>query len=339
MPLAAAFALAACSDDDSPTEPNPPAETRTATVDASQGFGYFALGDPGQLVTVTDPTASDAWDMGFFATAVTLNGGAAGPGSVSGYCVCQNANAATPELQAMTPENQLAAFDAVTEAQIPAESSFESDELVPVISGWYTGAPPNAAVTPSLSWLLRESTSGLVGKFRVTSVANATATSAGDVTFEYALQPAAGGAFGAVQTRTVTVGNGTVYFDLTAGAVSDASSWDVAFTGYTIQVNGGVSGSGGMTALPDDETPFDEIDATYASSPPPQAFRTDEFGGVFAASPWYRYNITGTDNQIWPTFNVYLIRKGDDVFKVQLTGYYGTNGAPRQIGVRYQQLR
>ncbi|MEP7346577.1 MAG: HmuY family protein, partial [Gemmatimonadaceae bacterium] len=192
----------------------------------------------------------------------------------------------------------------------------------------------------SASWIIRKgTTTAILGKFRVTSIQNATATAAGNVTFEYALQGAAGSPFGAVATKTVTVGSGTVYFDLTAGGVSTVASWDIAFTGYTIKTNGGVSGNGGVMAIPDNVTPFAGIDATYAATAPAQAYRADEFGGVFTIHRWYKYNITGTDNQIWPTFDVYLIRKGNATYKVQLTGYYGTNGASRQITIRYRKIQ
>jgi len=50
-------------------------------------------------------------------------------------------------------------------------------------------------------------------------------------------------------------------------------------------------------------------------------------------------NITGTDNQIWPNFNVYLVRRGDAVFKLQVTSYYGATGTPRQITVRSVRLQ
>ncbi len=240
----------------------------------------------------------------------------------------------------MTPDNQLAAFDAVTATEIPADGSFKADNLSPVIAGWYSGAAPGVSVTPSLAWIIRKGTTSVIlGKFRVTAIQGATTTSPGSVTFEYALQPSTGSAFGAVQTKTVTVGANPVYFDLAAGAVSTAAQWDIAFSGYAIKVNGGVSGSGGVMAVPDNSTPFGSIDATYAATAPVQAYRTDEFGGVFSTNKWYKYNITGSDNQIWPTFNVYLLKKGNAVYKVQLTGYYGTNGASRQISIRYRKLR
>ena len=73
----------------------------------------------------------------------------------------------------------------------------------------------------------------------------------------------------------------------------------------------------------------------YASA---QVFAEDDFGGVFAEHPWYRYNLEG-NHQIWPTYQVYLIRKGADVYKVQLTGYYERNtGDARHISFRYAKL-
>jgi HmuY protein len=136
------------------------------------------------------------------------------------------------------------------------------------------------------------------------------------------------------------VRNGPVYFDLTSGAVSSAAAgWDLRFSGWEIRSNGGVSGNGSVSAVPDNATAFAQIDAAYALTAPPVAYRSDEYSGVFAAKPWYRYNITGTDNQIWPTFDVYLVARGSEVYKVQLTGYYGVTGTSRQVTLRYARLR
>src|SRR5690606_27854031 len=100
---------AACNDSDS-TGPDVP-QIATLTVDASQGWAYVAFdGDTAEVVQVSDAAASTAWDMAFQATSVMLNGGAAGPAGVVGYCVCQNANATDAEVVAMTPESELADF-------------------------------------------------------------------------------------------------------------------------------------------------------------------------------------------------------------------------------------
>jgi hypothetical protein len=316
--------------------------TQSITVDASTAFAYLRLDDTAQVVPVSDPATSEAWDIGFFATTVTLNGGAAGPGGVTGYCVCNNAAATNEQIATLTPESELAAFEGVTAAAIPAASAFQADTLAPAISGWSTGTPGSGAVTPTAgrAWILREGTSTVIlGKFQVTAISGNAAAGPTSVTFEYALQPAPGQPFGAVQSRTVTLTPGApVYFDLSSGAEGSPASWDLRFEGWTIRLNSGVSGSGTLRAVLDTSTPFASIDAGYAATAPAQAFRGDAYSGVFAGNPWYRYNITGTDNQIWPTYNVYLVRRGTAVFRVQLTGYYGPGGQSRQITVRYARL-
>jgi len=330
----------ACSDN--PTEPNGPSATGTITVDASASWAYVQFdGDTAKTVSVTDPKASSEWQLAFFGTSVMLNGGAAGPGSVSGYCVCLNASATDAEVQVMTAATELADFNGVDASQIPAAAAFQSDVLVPVIAGWYSGGGAAAAARTDSSWLIAkgDGTARIVGKFRVTQISGASGTAPGSVTFEYAMQATPGAAFGSLQTKTVTVGSSPVYFDLAAGAVSTVSAWDVEFDGFNIRLNSGVSGSGTVRGLSAGATAFSSIDATFASSPPASAFRSDAFGGVFVSKKWYRYNITGTDNQIWPTFNVYLIAVGTSVYKVQLTSYYSTVGMARQITLRYSRIR
>jgi hypothetical protein len=335
---AAALAIVpACSD--STTEPPAPPVTSELTVDASAAPAYVKLGDPASSVSVADPSSSTEWDLAFFATGVTVNGGAAGRGGVTAHCLCANASATVAELQAMTPANQLAAFEAITSTNVPASTAFIADELNPAIHGWFTGTAASAAAVPTRSWIIRRTAGGVIlGKFRVTAVSGATPTTAGTITVEYAIQPTAGAAFGAVTTRTVDLTGAPVYLDLATGPVSSTANWDLRLTGYEIRLNGGVSGTGGVSAVIDESTPFTQITAQYASSAPPVAYRSDSYGGVFVNSPWYRYNITGTDNQIWPNFNVYLIRRGETVYKVQIISYYGPTGTSRQITLRSSRV-
>jgi len=328
--------FAACSD--STTEPPPPPVTAELTVDASVAPAYVKLGDPSTAVTITDPSASTGWDLAFLATSVTLNGGAAGPGGVTGFCLCANANATVGDLQTMTPANQLAAFEGVTSAQVPSATPFIADALNPAINGWVTGTASSASVVSTRTWIVRRTAGGVIlAKFRVTAVSGATLASAGNVTVEYAIQPSNGAAFGPVITRTIDVSN-PVYLDLASGPVSATSTWDLRLSGYEIRVNGGVSGTGGVGAVLDESVPFSQLTAQYASFAPAVAYRSDSYGGVFVTSPWYRYNITGTDNQIWPNFNVYLVRRGDTIFKVQIISYYGPSGTARQITVRSSRV-
>ena len=338
LAAAALAIIPACSD--STTEPLPPPITSELTVDASAAPAYVKLGQPSTTVSVTDPSSSSEWDLAFFATGVTVNGGAAGPGGVTAFCLCANANASVAELQAMTPANQLAAFDAVTSSNVPASTAFVADALNPAISGWFTGTGASTVAVPTKSWIIRKTVNGsvILGKFRVTSITGATATSAGSVTVEYAIQPSTGTAFGATTTRTFDLAAGPVYLNLASGQVSATSAWDLKLSGFEIRLNGGVSGTGGVSAVIDETTAFSQITSQYASFAPAVAYRSDSFGGVFVTSPWYRYNITGTDNQIWPNFNVYLIKDGETVYKVQIISYYGPTGTARQITLRTSRV-
>lgn len=160
------------------------------------------------------------------------------------------------------------------------------------------------------------------------------------------------------ETATLTVDASTdwVYVDLkdepAVVAVADpavSTVWDIAFHTTAVKLNGGESGpadvSGyclcanaeataeaimAMTAA-SEQADFEAV--TSASLPASGSWIEDsaEPGGVFQRSPWYRYNLTGEDHQVWPTYNVYLIRAGGEVYKVQITGYYGATGDPRQI--------
>ena len=335
---AVSFAAAACSDSDlaGPTTD----DVQTLTVDASGGWGFVAFnGEDARAVSVSDRSSSDVWDLGFFATSVMLNGGAAGPAGVVGHCLCQNASATDADLMAMTAESEMADFEAVTAAAIPTgEDAWTSDALAPAIDGWYSYNPSTHVVSaaPENVWKVRTASGEAYAKFHVTGVANGTQQHAGEVTFEYALQPSAGAAFEAARTETVDLSSGPVPFDLeTRSVVAATAEWDLLFDGYDVRVNGGVSGTGAAGAVLAGET-FAEI--TDASDVPAQVYAGDAFGGVFDDHSWYRYNLDGR-HQIWPTYDVYLIRRGDAVYKVQLTSYYGPSGDSRQITFRYARLQ
>lgn len=336
-PIAPVPLATACRD---AAAPLPPA-TAELLVPADP-VAYVRLGSPSQPVSVTDPAGSTAWDLAFASTSITANGGAAGPGAVSVYCICQNARAIAPEVHAMTPESQRAPFEAVSAADVPPPAAFVAPTLTPAISGWYAGHPgPGISAVPTRGWILREGVSPNVtlGKFRVTNVAGATSTAAGVVTFEYAFQPWPGAPFGATRTAAVDTRHGPVAFDFAFGATTIADDWDLRFSGFEIRMNSGASGPGSLAAVADNSTPFGQLTAARAASAPAPAFRRDAFTSVFASSPWYRFNITGFDNRVWPTFNVYLVRRGSEVYKVQLTGYYDPSGSPRQITLRSARLR
>jgi hypothetical protein len=318
-------ALAACAGDEVNAPPDP--VEGTLTVDATDGWTYVSLAEEG-TVAVTDPATSTAWDLAFNATNVMVNGGAAGPAGVGGFCVCANAAATNDQVLAMTAESELDDFDAVESTE---GAAYVLDELVPAIAPWHDGEGASA-VADGGTWLLRLRNGTSFAKLRVVSLTGPSATDAGELTVEYAVQTTAADAFGPTETVVLDAGAGAT-LDLIAGGV-DGAEWDIAVDGFTIRVNGGVSGTGQVAAAVSDVG----FESVTTASTDPRAYRTDTFGGVFTDHPWYRYNLTG-EHGIHPTYDVYLIRRGGETYKVQILDYYGPTGEPRQITMRYAQLQ
>lgn len=335
--LAALLLLSACTE--SSTGPSPePAELLTVTLDGSTAWAYADLDAATPAITVANPSTNADWDVAVNATSVMLNGGQAGPAGMLGWCLCQNGAATDAQVQAFTPETQLAAFTAVTAASAPADpAAWRADSLASAISGWWTYNPTTHVVSadPSKTFLVRTAEGAAFAKVHVTALADATQAHAGKVSLEFAVQPSATAPLGAKKQVTVDASGGRVYFDLVNGAVSTAADWDLALEGYDIRVNGGASGGGQAGAVVSSD-PFDSI--TNAAAPPASVFKGDSYGGIFKTKPWYRYNLTGSDHQIWPTFDVYLLRRGSTLYKVQVTSYYGSAGEPRRITLRYARL-
>jgi hypothetical protein len=281
-------------------------------------------------VTVPDPASSTNWDIAFNATRVMLNGGAAGPGGVVGHCLCANAGASDQEIVGFTAEVEAPDFTGVTAADIPA-AGFETEVLVPAIRGWYTGTGAGATAAGG-TWLVRLQDGTSFAKLRILSLAGATADHAGQVTIEYAVQFASDQAFGPVGTAVLDAAAGSAV-DLNTGSSTTADTWDLKAQGFEIRLNGGVSGGGGGAAAATDL----EFSAVTTASVDSRAYQQDTFAGVFGSHPWYKYNLTG-ENIIHPTFDVYLVRRGTRVFKLQLINYYGPAGEPRRITFRYALL-
>ena len=331
-PLLAALALlaTACSSDDV-TAPPPPPEG-SFTLDATQRWNYVSLADSAVVTPSPSANQSAGWDIAFFATNATLNGGEAGPGGVTGFCICQNASASDAEVLAMTPESELADFESVT--SVPAGATFAPDALTPAMTGWFTAPGAAAVANPARVFLVRLADSVGYAKVHVTGISGATAASPGQVTLEYAVQASPTAALGTSRTLTVDVASGAKSIDLEAGAVTtSATDWDLRLDGFAIRVNGGISGPGkGGAALATES--YAEITTAKTQD---QAYQIDRYAGVFGTNRYYRYNIAG-DNRISPTFDVYLIKRGSAVYKLQVISYYNAAGQPRHITFRYKQI-
>lgn len=332
--LFAAFlplALAACATDDVIGLDGVPRQG-SITVDARNAWVYVSLADSAVVTPTPSAPESAAWDIAFFSTNVTLNGGAAGPGGVTGACLCQNAAATNAEILAMTPTTELADFESVT--SVPAGTAFTADVLTPAITGWFTGTGAAAQADTTKNWLVRLADSTSYAVVRVKAITGATATSAGTVTLEYRLQANASAALSTPETIVVNLATGAKRVDLnTRSVTSDAAAWDLLLDGFTVRVNGGISGVGkGAAAV--GTTEFATVATAVTMS---NAYRQDTYAGIFGTNRYWKYNLAG-DFRVSPTFDVYLLRRGTRTYKLQVINYYNESGVARYITFRWARL-
>ena len=339
-------ATAACSAD-GVTDPG--SQYSTLVVNASTSTAYVTLGDVSTLATVTgDPTMNTAWDLAFTAVpTVAVNGGASGAAGVKAYCLCQNANLSLTQVEALTATNGANAFGGVTTSSVVADNLFQVDAASQAISGWYDyNATTHIVSANSTVWGIRlASTAGAYAKFHVSAIPTPGQANAGPVTIQWAIQPTSSGTMGADKTLTLDLSsNAKLYVNLTTSSVSTTSTgtWDIALQGYTITVNGGANGTGNVGAVALVPSSFYTSYASITAIPvgatgiPSTSFVADAAGGAFLAAPPYRYDPVA--HQVYPTYDVYLVKRGTTVYKVQVVSYYSSAGVFGVITLRYAKV-
>jgi HmuY protein len=111
------------------------------------------------------------------------------------------------------------------------------------------------------------------------------------------------------------------------------TKWDLAFQGYDIFTNGGVSGSGKAKAF----GPYPAL-AIVSPDPNPPFLLEDRVGGTFL--DWYKYE-GAPAHVLLSRFHTYAVRDGARTWKVQVLGYYDeVNGNPVSASytIRYAEL-
>jgi hypothetical protein len=343
---ASALALIGCEGDS--TAPITPLNVvGTTEVDASSTtqFVYFSL-STGSVVSVANPTTSADWDLALRRYEVRLNGGAVGPKGVTGYNLANNAHATAQQILAFTPESQRAAFEAVSTAQIPATGSFIAETLTANPLGWLSFGAQGPVANSQAAWKVRRTAGGGYALVRVTALTMAGATqqtaTLSTVTVEYRYQPA-GGALGAAQTAVLSLTGGTPAIDLSTGATSPGAGcgWDLKATAdFSFTVN---------TACNVGTAPLDASQSFTAATRSDDALSYGGFlAGLSGAVPFtsalddpagpFLYNLAG-DNRLTPTYNIYLIKVGTAIYKVQLIGYYGATGVSGFPTIRYARIQ
>ena len=329
----------ACESD--ATAPDPGFIEGQVTIDATSAtnFVYVSL-ETGSVVTVADPTTSTAWDIAFRRFSTKLNGGVAGPGGVAGFSLATYSDATAEEVVAFTPADGEAAFEAVTEAHI-AGATFTEDGLIEDVSGpWFRFSPQAGTLVanPGAAWRVRAADGGFA-LFRVAALQMAGQAPLG-LTVEYRHQPESG-TLGATGSVAVSFAQGPAHIDLSTGTIVQPAgcNWDVRVTPqFGIEFNAACSAG----SFPMDATEDFTAVTTASGAPAYGPFLATISGAIpnaiEDASGIFWYNIEG-NNRLWPTYNVFLVRRGEAVYKVQVTDYYNTSGASGFPTIRFQRLQ
>lgn len=329
--LALTATLTACEDEATGPGDQPVQGELTIDAESQTAFTYFTFADGGSTLTVADPGSSTEWDLAFRRFTVKINGGVSGPGGVEGANLGNNAALDSAGIVALTPADADAAFDAVTDAAIGG-AAFVEDGLVEDATAYlsFGGAP---AANPGNAWKVRLN-DGEHAVFRAISF-----TFGAGVSFEVRHQPS-GGSLAAIDTVTADLSMGPVWLDLESGAnVGVAGAWDISVSpGAELTLNA----STGAGTFPLD-TSEDFSTMTAANDAPEYGGFLSGTAGAFPssfsdASGMFWYNVDGTQ-RLLPTYNVFLVRDGTDVYKVQIVDYYSATGASGHPTVRFEKIQ
>jgi len=218
-------------------------------------------------------------------------------------------------------------------------------------TAWFIPTQAGLNANPAAAWKFQRAGGAGHAVFRVIEITNADPPSPTDgmagIKIEYRLQ-APGGTLGTPDTVDVALASGSsAVIDLGTGTITNSvqpvdCSWDLRVTrAYELQVNTSATCGVGTFPLRSGEafaTLTTAADApSYApyistiSGPIPATF--DDPRGPFL----YGLN---DDQVLYPTFNIYLVKVGSAVYKVQLTDYYNSStGASGWPTLRYARIR
>ncbi len=358
MALAALTGCGADSDSDSnknePTDPTTSEYTSISGVDASAGYAYFDL-ETGKVLELTDAQAATdtSWDLAFNGTSIILNGGYSGSGDVKAYFTGNNADffdadgkVIADKFTAATPEAELADFTAVTSADIPASTEFDTDTFLTRFgSDFYVYNHLDHSISENANQSYLVSQDSGVYQVRVTELSNLDAQNQPgrgitEMTLGVSFKGASDSAFGNEQLVVLPECSGEAYVDLSAyRAVTESDSWDlnVKCSAFEIQLGDNVT----AYALKDGDDAL--TFAGYASNEYARYYFLADGAETFFKdkAKWYQYNLEG-GHKIWSQYGVYLVQNSTDTYKLQITSYYGVDSdstvKSKQYSFIYQAL-
>ncbi|MCC7055286.1 MAG: hypothetical protein IT355_18585 [Gemmatimonadaceae bacterium] len=336
----AALVLAACSDSADPVAPgavtplvlNEIVTAGPLNASSTDTLVYFSF----ESRTLVPRTGE--WDIALRRYEVRVNGGVTGTGGVTGYGLGNNTTATAAQVLAFTNTSTLAAFDAVRDAQIPADTAFKADRLIPNANAFLNLGAGIPTANSAAYWKVKTAGGGFA-LVRVTGIVFA-GRALTSVSVEVRQQ--AGATLGAPQAFTIATGSTPVAINLASGSTVTANgcNWDLQVIPslYEIVVNTACA-AGTYPGLP---TPGFAATTSASDAPQYAAYLSVLTGPVPSsiedvAGP-FRYDLNG-DQRLSPSFNTYLIRNGTRTYKMQVIGYYGTAGTGGFPTLRYARIR
>ena len=343
LPLVALGGLTACEGEADPTGPNrvvrEPAlneivTTQPLNASSNDTLVYFSFAN-GTLV----PRSGD-WDLALRRYEVRLASPVNGASkTVFGFTLANNATATNNEVLAFTPANTRAAFDAIRDAQVPADDQFVTDRLADNPQGHIVlGNIPVA--NAAQFWKVRLA-NGQFAVFR-----NARIRFTGFVTdtlyIESRLQT--GNTLGAVQTLPVVPGGQTRAISLTTNSVvtPNGCNWDLQFNPGSRSLAITVNTACNVGTYPGSASPTFAGVTTASDAPTFVGYLSQLVGpipnSILDTTAPFRYDLTG-QQRLHPAFNTYLAKVGTRVWKFQVIDYYSNTGVPGYPTLRYARIR
>lgn len=326
-------ALIGCADDDdNPVNVTPEA---TDSIWSDSNGGYYAMINAAsytnhrylnltsrEIVDITDGQANtnNNWHLGFKRYDAKTNGGVSGGLGVMGVDLADIGN----------PDSTN--FDNVTSLPTVADSLWESDKLSLAMEGWYSYNPVTHQLAPSGKVFALFTTEGKYAKFRVDSLKNpGMPPNMGSIGIRYVLSATAGSAdvSGASNYVEIDGTSGSVYFSFATGgqvAIADprnSNAWDIHFSAYDVELNGGASGNGGTGVYLGDDLNQDFDALTIV--PTGGGYFSDAMLSVFGSlniegTAWFNYV---PPHEIVSKGHVYLLKiDANTVFKLKVDNYY-----------------
>ncbi|WP_276726350.1 HmuY family protein [Capnocytophaga granulosa] len=390
--LAGFVAFTSCSkEDNKKPDPAPQGAKEVKDLDASdeQKWVYFSF-EKGTTVEVTNPRTTDNWDIAFNRLSIRTNGGVSG----SGEAEVVNTNSKDFAAVTKAPAEGYEKDRKVTEVGRPApgqtQPSVKEVEKNPVISGtvmvenskgWCNyNRPKEGENTPHYGvtkyvYVLKTAKGNKYVKIQLTSYTKSDQPDkSGFITFTYdfltekeAPKPVEKVAldFAGNEAKEVQLDatGDWKYFSLKNGEVTPATpaddlTWDIAFKGYYVKLNGGTSGKGKAEAFRTEEKDFTKIteapkkgfekdkEVTFSSRDGSSSkenvspILTGGFGSTTGAIGLNPANIAKYGNVYGPNEWVYVIKTADGTYaKIQVTDFYNQVGDKKVPGfpkLKYQ---